>query len=333
MRFILEYNVYSNRESKTRTKELSKEEFLSILKDKCSQFSFNNDQLYRKTNNSFGEYGLFLSEERKGTIGNYNYKTFFDLRKDYPVPRYKSLIGSTTKEGADIFGSDNKVYLVIPFDNSEIIFAGSPDLALWSKVDQEFTDDLFILSKYTKDFKIPKNRLQSILNSSKLSTWSQKVEKYGFEFFTNSSCLLLDIKEIDWLKNKMNVLLNEEKKSFFSHSVYNRLVENKVLENEIKDILLYFIDDENINIEINFLKDTYYTRLTNNSNREIIRITFSGIFTPYDKIESLDHLNSFLEEQGYKYFNNGSFYYTYEEIRESFKDKDRLSLLDIYYIR
>lgn len=135
---------------------------------------------------------------------------------------------------------------------------------------------------------------------------------------------LLDIKEIDWLKNKMNILLNEEKKSF---------LENEVLENEIKDILLYFTDDENINIEINFLKDTYYTRLTNNSNREIIRITFSGIFTPYDKIESFDHLNSFLEDQGYKYFSNGALYYTYEERRESFKNKNRLSLLDIFYIR
>lgn len=175
------------------------------MKTECSNFSFENDQLYRKSNNSFGKYGIFLEKERKGTIGKYNYHNFFDLRKDYPVPRYKSLIGSTTKEGSDMFGSDNKVYLVIPFDNSEIIFAGSPDLALWSRVSQEFTDELFILSKYTKDFKIPKNRLQSILNSSKLSHWSLKVEKFGFEFFTNSNCLLLDLSEISWLEKELSV--------------------------------------------------------------------------------------------------------------------------------
>lgn len=202
MKFILEFNDYANRESSSRTKSLSKEEFLSILKENCSYFSFNNDQLYRKTNNSFGKYGLFISEERKGTIGQYNYHTFFDLRKGYPVPRYKSMIGSTTQKGAEYFGSSNKVYLVIPFNNSEIVFAGSPDLALWSRVNQEFTDDLFILSKYTKDFKIPKNRLQSILNSSKLS-WSLKVEQYGFEFFTNSNCLLLDLNEINWLEKEL----------------------------------------------------------------------------------------------------------------------------------
>lgn len=195
---------------------------------------------------------------------------------------------------------------------------------MWSRVKQEFTDDLFVLSKYNKDFKIPENKLISILNSSKLSTWNLKMEKYGFEFFTNSSCLLLDVKEIDWLENKMNILLNEEKKS---------VLENEVLENEIKDILIYFIDDENINIKIDFPKETYYTRLTNDSNRQIIKITFSGIFITYDKIESFDHLNSFLEDQGYKYFSDGSFYNTYEERRESFKSKNRLSLLDICYIR
>jgi hypothetical protein len=76
MKFILEFNDYSDRESPTRTKSLSKEEFLEILKKECNQFSFNNDQLYRRTNNSFGKFGLFLEAERKGTIGQYLYKDF-----------------------------------------------------------------------------------------------------------------------------------------------------------------------------------------------------------------------------------------------------------------
>jgi hypothetical protein len=225
MKFILEFNDYSDRESPTRTKSLSKEEFLEILKKECNQFSFNNDQLYRRTNNSFGKFGLFLEAERKGTIGQYLYKDFFNMRKGYPVPRYKSLIGSTSLNGAAYFGSDSTVYLVIPFDNSEIVFAGAPDLALWSKSKQEFTDDLFILEKYKSNFKIPLNKLEFIRNTSSLSSYTS-LDKYGFEFFTNSSCLLLDIKEIDWLKEELNSYIKENStyKNYLSYDELNEIM-------------------------------------------------------------------------------------------------------------
>lgn len=225
MKFILEFNEYSDRESPTRTKSLSKEEFLEILKKECNQFSFNNDQLYRRTNNSFGKFGLFLEAERKGTIGQYLYKDFFNMRKGYPVPRYKSLIGSTSLDGAAYFGSESTVYLVIPFDNSEIVFAGSPDLAIWSKSKQEFTDDLFILEKYKSNFKIPLNKLEFIRNTSSLSSYTS-LDKYGFEFFTNSSCLLLDIKEIDWLKEELNSYIKENStyKNYLSYDELNEIM-------------------------------------------------------------------------------------------------------------
>jgi hypothetical protein len=158
-----------------------------------------NDQLWRNSGIEFGQLGLFLENERKGTIGQYNYKTFFDLRKDYPVPRYKSLIGSTTKEGADIFGSSSDIYLVIPFDNSQIVFAGSPDLALWSKLKQEFTDELFVMKEYSKGFEVPKE-LEIIRDTSKLGKFD-KIKQYGFEFFTTSPCLLIHESKINWLRN------------------------------------------------------------------------------------------------------------------------------------
>ena len=145
MEIILEFNEFFDRESKTRTKPVTEDEFLEIIRENCKNFSFMNDVLWRKSNRSFGDLGLFSEKERKQTIGNYNYKEFFDLRKDYPVPRYKSLIGSTSKEGADFFGSDSDMYMVIPFDNSQIVFAGTPDLALWSKLGQEFIDNLFTM--------------------------------------------------------------------------------------------------------------------------------------------------------------------------------------------
>jgi len=205
MRHILEFNDYKVRESKTRTKPLSEEEFLDIIKNECKNFSFNNDMLWRGTNNTFGKLGLYMESNRKGTIGNYNYKDFFDVRKDYLVPRYKSLIGSTEPNGAEYLSSDKQVYLVIPFDESNIIFAGSPDLALWSKVNQNFTDELFILQQYTKNFKIPTDKLFDILNGSKLSSTIGKINQMnlGFEFFTNSNCLLLSQDKVDWLKSKL----------------------------------------------------------------------------------------------------------------------------------
>jgi hypothetical protein len=233
MKFILEFNDYLDRESRTRTKSLSKEEFSEILKKECNQFSFKNDQLYRRTNNSFGKFGLFVESERKGTIGKYSYTDFFDMRKGYPVPRYKSLIGSTALDGAAYFGSESTVYLVIPFDNSEIVFAGSPDLALWSRFKQEFTDDLFILERYKSNFKIPLNRLESIRNTSSLSSF-KTLEKYGFEFFTNSSCLLLDIKEIDWLKEELNI----------NYSITENNIYKKYLSHDELIEIMFEITDE-----------------------------------------------------------------------------------------
>jgi hypothetical protein len=203
MKHLVEFNDYKERESKTRTKYLNEEEFLEILKTNCKNFSFSNDQLWRGTNDSFGKFGLYLEAERKGTIGKYNYKDFFDIRKDYIVPRYKSLIGSSEFNGAEYLSSVGNVYLVIPFDNSNIVFAGAPDLALWSKLGQEFSDNLFVLETYVKGFKVPNEKLWSIFSSSKLGSFSNKIKEknLGFEFFTNSPCLLLSKDKVDWLRS------------------------------------------------------------------------------------------------------------------------------------
>ena len=202
MKFLLEFDDYKSRESETRTKPLTEEEFLEILKTNCKNFSFSNDQLWRGTNNRFGSLGLYLEAERKGTIGNFNYKDFFDVRKDYIVPRYKSLIGSTEPIGGEYLGSVGNLYLIIPFDDANIVFAGASDLALWSKLGQEFSDNLFVLETYVKGFKVPNEKLWSIFSSSKLGSFSNKIKgkNLGFEFFTNSPCLLLSKDKVDWLR-------------------------------------------------------------------------------------------------------------------------------------
>jgi hypothetical protein len=199
---ILEFNEFSDRESKTRTKPLSDKEFLEILKNKCTNFSFTNDFLWRNTN-KFGDFGLYLEAERKGTIGKWNYHTFFDQRKDYPVPRFKSLIGSTTKEGAEFLGSEEHVYLVIPFDNSKLVFAPTPDIALLSKVmKKDYSDDMFIMVEYLDNFRVPIEFLEKELLKTGLTN-SSRIKDLGFEFFTNSNCLLLSADKIGWLKNNI----------------------------------------------------------------------------------------------------------------------------------
>ena len=202
MRLMLEYSEFSevNAESATRTKKLTEERFLEILYKYCKNFSFENDQLWRNANQSFGQFGIFFEKDRARTIGTYSYKDFFDERCGYLVPRYKSLIGSTDIKGSDIFGSGSRNYLVIPFDDANIIISGSPDLAFWSKCGQVFSDDLFILTKYTQNYKVPVSELREIQVNSKLG-YRAKLLDLGFEFFTNSNCLLLDESKIDWLKN------------------------------------------------------------------------------------------------------------------------------------
>jgi hypothetical protein len=65
VRHILEFNDYKDRKSETRTKPLSSEEFLDIIKSECRNFSFNNDMIWRGTNGKFGKFGLFMESDRK----------------------------------------------------------------------------------------------------------------------------------------------------------------------------------------------------------------------------------------------------------------------------
>ena len=204
MRMILEFQEFMDRESRTRTRGLNEQEFLEVFRENCKNFSFDNDMLWRNSNN-FGDFGLFFEEARRGTIGTYNYKDFFDDRKDYTVPRYKSLIGSTTKEGAEAFASDTNTYIVIPFDGANIVFSCTPDLALLSKTKQEFSDSLFLLKQYDAGFKSPVSELFEIMSHTTLSSFSDMFIKknLGFEYFTNANCLMIKEDKIGWLKSNI----------------------------------------------------------------------------------------------------------------------------------
>lgn len=205
MRKILEFLEFADRESPTRTKSIDEEEFLRVFRENCKNFSFDNSLLWRQAAN-FGPFGLFFSADRRGTIGSYRYKEFFDDRKGYPVPRQKSLIGSTTPEGAEYFGNSSKVYMVIPFDGSSLVFACMPDLALMAKFsDEEFSDDHFLLRQYGTGFQAPEEELFSMMAKTKLSSLRDTVVKkrLGFEFFTDANCLMIEMEKVEWLRSNI----------------------------------------------------------------------------------------------------------------------------------
>ena len=204
MKRILEFQDFMDRESRTRTKGLNEQEFLEVFRENCKNFSFDNDMLWRNSNN-FGDFGLFFEKDRNGTIGTYNYKDFFDDRKDYIVPRYKSLIGSTTKEGSEAFASTSTTYIVIPFDGANIVFSCSPDLALLSKMKQEFSDSLFLLKQYDAGFKAPVSELFDIMSHTAISTFTDIFvnKNLGFEYFTNANCLMIKEEKLAWLKSNI----------------------------------------------------------------------------------------------------------------------------------
>lgn len=169
MRHLTPYTIFENNKE-TRTTPLTEEEFVRIINENCKQFNFNNDMLYRGCG-EIGEFALFKEAERNGTYGGgYPYHDFFNQRKDYPVPRYKSIIGSTDPRHACAFGQRNdSVYLIIPFDNSKIIFCSTPDMArgAYKNKDKVYTDDMFEMKEYSSNFKAPKE----------------------VEYFTNANCV------------------------------------------------------------------------------------------------------------------------------------------------
>ncbi|MCK9416304.1 hypothetical protein M0Q97_06570 [Candidatus Dojkabacteria bacterium] len=184
---------------------ISKEKFEEILKDKCKNFSLDNDQLFRGDQEIFN-YGYHNPIERN-TAGITFVDFFREKEKDtekYPVLRKNSLIGvggasdNTLKQVAFNLSYDEdeptEVYRVIPFDNSKIVFCPTVDLLIIKYLNNtiEINDDDFIMVEYNKNFKVPQDKLSEI--TQRLLGNKYKVKK-GFEFFMSSPALLVNIKE------------------------------------------------------------------------------------------------------------------------------------------
>lgn len=187
-----------------RCRDLSEEEFIDILKSNCKNFSFQNDLLWRSKEKRGGDFELFETNLRRAIPTAF--PKFFNSIKDnpdFPVKRQKSLIGGTNKESLKILvGRD--IWLVIPFDYSQIVFCPIVDLLALDDnrrlgtekvANKDVSKENFIMSEYVPNFKIPLDELNALPRA-----YTSK----GVEFFTSSPCLLLHDSKVDWLKSKLN---------------------------------------------------------------------------------------------------------------------------------
>ena len=199
-------NVDPDMDKIDRTKELSEEEFLEILNTKCKNFSFMNDLLWRGKPK---KYDLELFEPGYRNTKGMTFVNFFNKIEndpDYPVVRKKSLIGGTHKENVERI-TEFKTYMVIPFDNSEIVFCPIIDLMGIQddpksgklKDGSPVTKDVFVKVPYTKNFQVPKTEIEIIRSKYKL----RGSRETGYEFFTSSPCLLVYDDKINWLRNNI----------------------------------------------------------------------------------------------------------------------------------
>ena len=196
--------VDSNLEVIERCKDLNEQEFLDLLNQNCKNFSFSNDLLWRsKKRGSKSDLQLFQPSPRNAKP--IAFPNFFNNIADdpnFPVKRKNSLIGGTDPKKLKML-VEADIFLVIPYDNSEIVFCPVVDLC-WLSDDREgkgelvnkkpISEDNFVMVNYTPDFKIPTDEL------SKLDKVNLRA---GAEFFTSSPCLLLHESKIDWLRNSI----------------------------------------------------------------------------------------------------------------------------------
>jgi len=211
MKFILEFNSFIDKielaYSETRSKPLTEDEFIEIFNTNCKNFSFDNTQLYRgvildKSSNFFYINPLNSSDRGHSAYSaEYIKKTDYNIKltedpqfKDLPS-RHKCLIGSTNIHAAMItVGSslqnveDDKMFIIIPFDNIEIAVAPVLDLIGFENKIRPLKDmkrSDFKLLRYTNNFNIKHE-------SSQISG--------GKEIWTSGRCLLVRYTELEKLK-------------------------------------------------------------------------------------------------------------------------------------
>lgn len=116
-------------------------------------------------------------------------------------------------------------------------------------------------------------------------------------------------------------------KIFESDTFLDRYKQLNEIVSYLEDVLIDITDDGN-RLDIRRPK---YDRWGN--EMDIIEISISGkFFKPKKYIDSFDHMNSYLESHGYKFYSNGTMYDTYLQKRNlSLKSDSSFSYLGLTY--
>lgn len=190
-----------------RSRDISEEEFLDILRTHCQSFSLDNDPLYRIKSKK-GDLQLFTPMPRNASpVAFPNFFNEIENDPDYPVIRKNSLIGGTNLRVLKALIEDIPPYHVIPFDGSELVFC--PVMDLWALADNRNTKDQLISGKkpgkenfikvtYEKGFKIPSVELNQLPNAKGKTKMGE-----AYEFFTSSPCLLIHDSKMNWFINNL----------------------------------------------------------------------------------------------------------------------------------
>lgn len=205
---ILKYGSFSEGLARTdnslpvlsRTKEINGADLLQMLEENCKNFSFENTQLWRSKTKKYN-FELFKPGPRNADP--LAFKDFFnDIEHnidEYPVVRKNSLIGGTDKEICKKLVC-NDVYLVIPFDDSEIVFC--PIMDMWAMGDDR--RNLSGKNMLVGGKPISKDNFTKVSYTENFQYLDKGKGGHGCEYFISSPCLLVHESKIDWLKENMN---------------------------------------------------------------------------------------------------------------------------------
>jgi hypothetical protein len=205
---ILKYDNFSEGLARTdnslpvlsRTKEINGADLLQMLEENCKNFSFENTQLWRSKTKKYN-FELFKPAPRNADP--LAFKDFFnDIEHnidEYPVVRKNSLIGGTDKEICKKLVC-NDVYLVIPFDDSEIVFC--PIMDMWAMADDR--RNLSGKNMMVNGKPISKDNFTKVSYTENFQYLDKGKGGHGCEFFISSPCLLVHEDKIEWLKKNLN---------------------------------------------------------------------------------------------------------------------------------
>lgn len=96
----------------------------------------------------------------------------------------------------------------------------------------------------------------------------------------------------------------------------------------LEDVLIDMTDDR---LSVNIKQPSFTVRDREGNKNDLIEISISGKFNPTKYINSFDHLNSYLESQGYTFYSNGTMYDNYLQKRNSISENRLLSYLSLTY--